>query len=84
MTAASDQAVTLSTAHRLETGKTDETDSIDNGEFLSAVFGSELADVRPLVVSFMGNPGTVPGKNWFGRPWLGNSDLATSLPADAN
>jgi hypothetical protein len=38
----------------------------------------------PVVVSFEGNPANVPGKVWFGRPWQGNTDVSTSLPANAN
>ena len=37
-----------------------------------------------MVVSFTGNPATVPRKVWFGRPWQGSSDMTTDLPADAN
>ena len=58
--------------------------SSDNEAFLAEVFGRELADARPLVVSFKGNPLTVPRKAWFGRPWTSGSNMATALPADAN
>ena len=37
-----------------------------------------------MVVSFKGNPRTVPRKVWFGRPWQGSTDMTTDLPADAN
>ena len=57
---------------------------VGNGEFLRAVFGDELADARPVVVSFPGNPASVPAKVWFGRPWQGSADLSASLPASAN
>jgi len=33
---------------------------VGNDEFLLAVFGDELADGRPMVVSFDGNPASVP------------------------
>ena len=46
-----------------------ETRNVGNGEFLLAVFGDDLADARPLVVSFEGNPGSGPKKRWFGLPW---------------
>ena len=68
----------------VETGKTDETYFVGNGEFLLAVFGDELAEGRPVVVSFKGNPVSVPGKGWFGRPWQGSVNMTTNLPADAN
>jgi len=66
-----------------ETDITGKTDLVGNGEFLAAVFG-ELVDARPVVVSFEGNPASVPPKVWFGRPWQGIPDLAVSLPASAN
>src|SRR5438045_175527 len=46
----------------LETGITDESYIVGNGEFLLAAFGDELADARPVVVSFEGEPASVPGK----------------------
>ena len=67
-----------------QTDITGKTDLVGNGEFLLAVFGDELADARPVVVSFEGNPASVPPKVWFGRPWQGTPDLAVSLPASAN
>lgn len=68
----------------METDKTGETDLVSNGEFLRTVFGDNLADMRPILVSFAGNPTSVPGKRWFGSPWLGNTDLTQHLPVDAN
>lgn len=68
----------------METDKTGETDLVRNGEFLRAVFGDNLTDVRPIVVSFAGNPATAPSKVWFGSPWLGNTDMTENLPGDAN
>ena len=68
----------------VQTGKTDETNLVSNQAFLAEVFGLELAEARPLVVSFKGNPAIVPRKAWFGRPWTGGSNMATELPADAN
>jgi len=75
---------TLSAPCPLETGRSDETDTIGNGEFLQAVFGDALIDARPLVVSFAGNPADVPAKFWIGKPWLGDADQSTALPATAN
>ena len=63
---------------------TDETYNVGNSEFLLAVFGDELADARPVVVSFEGNPTSVPAKVWSGRPWQGKPEGSTSLPASAN
>jgi hypothetical protein len=68
----------------VETGITDETYFLGNGEFLRAVFGGERGEARPVVVSFTGNPASVPAKKWNGRPWQGNIDMTTVLPADAN
>lgn len=75
---------TVSPPDVVETDTTDETYFVGNGEFLLAVFGDELADARPVVVSFHGNPASVPAKVWFGRPWQGEPDVSASLPADAN
>lgn len=47
---------------QIETDKTGETYLISNGEFLRTVFGDNLADMRPILVSFAGNPTSVPGK----------------------
>lgn len=66
-----------------ETDITGKTDLVGNGDFLLAVFG-ELVDARPVVVSFEGDPASVPPKVWFGRPWQGTPDMAVSLPATAN
>jgi hypothetical protein len=68
----------------VETDITDETYFVGNGELLLTVFGVELGEARPVVVSFTGNPRTVPRRVWFGRPWQGSTDMANALPADAN
>ena len=57
----------------METDKTGETDLVSNGEFLRTVFGDNLADMRPILVSFAGNPASVPGKRWFGRQYRSNT-----------
>ncbi|MDW7758490.1 MAG: hypothetical protein SCH72_12455 [Desulfuromonadales bacterium] len=67
-----------------ETDKTNETYPIGNNEFMQTVFGEELGDARPIVVSFKGDPPRVPKKNWYGLPWLGSSEIRYRLPADAN
>lgn len=66
----------------VETDGTCETDEVTNGDFLRAVFGDELDEVRPVVVSFAGNPSSVASKVWFGRAWSGDAEPV--LPADAN
>jgi hypothetical protein len=68
----------------VQTGKTDETNLVNNKAFLAKVFGLELVEARPLVVSFKGNPAIVHRKAWFGRPWIDGINMATELPADAN
>ena len=70
-------------ADAMETGITGETDPVGNGEFLLAVFG-ERVDARPVVVSFEGNPASVPGRVWFGAPWQGTPDVSAILPDSAN
>ena len=75
---------TVSTPSPMETDKTGETDLVSNGEFLRAVFGDDLTDERPVVVSFAGNPTNAPGKVWFGSPWLGSTNMTANLPGDAN
>lgn len=52
-----------------ETVISDKTDIVDNNNFLRAVFGEELNDAYPIIVSFPGNPSTVQKNKWFGRPW---------------
>ena len=66
-----------------QTDKTDQTYIVDNGEFLQAVFGNARADVRPIVISFKGNP-DVPAKDWTGNPWNRAQEVSTALPATAN
>ena len=68
----------------LETGKTVETNTVSNGEFMREVFGDDLGDVRPVVVSFPGSPVSVQGKAWWGRPWAGDAEQDAGLPAHAN
>ncbi|MBE0584063.1 MAG: hypothetical protein IH612_09935, partial [Desulfofustis sp.] len=42
-------------------------------EFLLSVFG-DLAEARPLVVSFAGAPDKVSGASWSGTPWFKEPD----------
>lgn len=69
---------------RLETDETGETDLVGNGEFLRYAFSDAHEGYRPMVVSFEGNPATVPSKVWFGRPWQYGVDGHTSLAANSN
>jgi hypothetical protein len=68
----------------VETDRTDETCVVGNGEFLLAVFGDELADARPVVVSFAGSPASVSPKAWVGTPWQGTPEVSACLPASTN
>ncbi|ANE55295.1 hypothetical protein [Methylomonas sp. DH-1] len=67
-----------------ETDKSDKTDLVSNQAFLSAIFGLGQSDVRPVIVSFAGNPANVAKSAWFGRPWVGSAERDVSLPQDAN
>ena len=84
MCAMMNAGVTVFQIDSVETGKTDETDFVGNQDFLRAVFYGDLGSARPVVVSFKGDPRTVPKKLWSGRPWQGSSDLTEDLAADAN
>ncbi|HEY6527397.1 MAG TPA: hypothetical protein VIZ65_01795 [Cellvibrionaceae bacterium] len=59
--------------------KTDETYSVTNEEFMTAVF-NELQEARPIVVTFRDSPATAAPKCWFGRPW----GTKVSLPPSTN
>ncbi len=71
-------------AEPIETAETVETDAIGNDEFLLAVFGDDLGDLHPIVVSFSGDPASVPRQAWSGYPWLGKTNGAAILSPDAN
>jgi hypothetical protein len=83
---------TVSAASAEQTGTTDKTYAVGNGEFLLAVFGEAmtsptadlLPDACPVLVSFEGNPSGAPPHVWSGKPWKGDLDLSFSLPASAN
>ena len=74
----------VSAPDAMDTGATDETYNVGNSAFLLAVFGDDLEDARPVVVSFEGNPGSVPGKAWSGIAWQSESEIFPGLPASAN
>ena len=67
---------------RKQTDKPDYPDysAITNDDFIAGIFG-ELTLVRPITVSFKGNPGTVNKSSWSGKPYIG---FKTSLPSEAN
>ena len=57
---------------RKKTDKTEETDiQVSNNEFLAAIFGDHLSDIRPMVASFSGNPHKVSNGVWGGKVWNG-------------
>lgn len=59
-----------------ETDETGKTDTVSNNEFLQALFGRLDSDIRPIVVSFPGNPAAAKRAAWSGQPWrCGNPEL---------
>lgn len=62
-------SLTKSSTAMVEPYKTDETYSVTNHDFLSALFKDTPADIRPVIVSFLGNPQTVTKSLWFGHGW---------------
>lgn len=79
-----DTLETLSPNPQPQTGETGETNAVDNDGFLRVVFGDAIADVRPVLVSFEGNPARAPAKVWSGQPWQGASGGRLELSASAN
>lgn len=83
-----DAPLTVSAPDLVETDTSGETYTVSNGDFLLAVFDEAmtdaLAETRPVLVSFDGNPASAPGRVWAGKPWMGNDDVSTTLPANAN
>ncbi len=76
--------VTDSDAPPDKTSETGKTDTVSNGEFLRTVFGEGLGDVRPVLVSFAGNPTNIPKGAWFGRAWSEEGTTDQLLPPTAN
>ncbi len=62
----------------------DTTTAVSNEEFLLTVFGSELVDACPIVLSFEGNPASAPSRALFGKSWINDSDMTNTLSANAN
>ena len=61
---------------------------VSNADFLNAVHDKTLTDIntnsRPLIVSFKGNPTSVPPSAWVGKPLSAEFDVSVDLPANAN
>ncbi|MFN0184439.1 MAG: hypothetical protein ACKVQR_11545, partial [Aquabacterium sp.] len=68
----------------MQTDSTDGTYSVGNDEFLATVFGTELADARPVVVSFSGDPTKAAASAWSGQPWPAWPATPANLPAGSN
>ncbi len=68
--------------------ETDKTDSVSNEDFLLAIFGEAmtggLANARPLVVTFAGDPRAVSTQVWRGKPWSAGSGATSDPPGTAN
>jgi hypothetical protein len=76
MVVAMNAPMTVFPISAIETEKTGKTDLVSNNEFLHAVFGDNLKDNRPVVVSFDGNPAKAASRLWFGQAWHnGRSNL---------
>lgn len=63
-----------------DVAQTDETDEtykhkLTNNDFLHSVFGVQVSDIRPIIVSFKGNPAKVEKSAWSGTAW--NPDALT-------
>lgn len=70
------------TSAMAETDKTDKTDTTTNNDFLAAIFGDDPGDIRPVIVSFAGNPQKVTKTAWYGNGW--NPDSRTPPPEHNN
>ena len=75
---------TVSTPGAMSTGAKDETPNVGNGKFLLAIFGDDLGDARPVVVSFEGNPASAPDEAWSVTAWQSASGRSPSVPDSAN
>lgn len=57
-----------------KTDKTKETDiQVSNNEFLAAIFGDNLSDIKPMVTGFSGNPHQANKGVWGGKVWDGSN-----------
>ena len=64
-----------------KTGETGEDPVVSNDEFLRTLFAGLAGDVAPVVISFIGNPASMPAAAWKSRRW---QEGESTLPADAN
>jgi hypothetical protein len=65
-----------------QTDKTDRTDAISNTEFIEAIFGTEIADNKPVVVSIAGKADSAAfRKHGKGKPFEGSH---TYYPSENN
>ncbi|HEU5280990.1 MAG TPA: hypothetical protein VFU82_03305, partial [Gammaproteobacteria bacterium] len=69
------------THNKVETDKTDETVTISNSEFLTAIFGQNHGTVHPVTISFKGHPDKAAKSMWHAQPW---QSPELNLPADSN
>jgi hypothetical protein len=53
-----------------KTSETSETYTFSNQDFLTAIFGSESHEARPILVSFTGSPNITKKSAWKGEVWL--------------
>lgn len=74
-------SLTLLQNDRAESDKTDRTYIDSNLDFLNAIFGNELKDEMPVIVSFPENPRSVSAGKWKGKPW---NPSAPDLPHGNN
>ena len=63
------EPVTDSRSEGEGTDETVETDMLGNDDFLATIFGLAPPCARPIVVSFVGNPGGAPSSAWGGDAW---------------
>lgn len=84
MSTVADLAAPVSQAASDATDETDRTYFLDNEEFLRALFGTDSAESRPLVVSFEGPPGTVSATAWAGCAWEAGHMPAAGFDAAHN
>ena len=62
-------SLTNSLIGQKESDKTGETDTVSNDEFMRALFGKPVGEIRPMVVSFAGDPRLVKPSAWDGDAW---------------
>ncbi len=60
----------------VKTDKSDKTDIVTNNTFLQTIFGQDLKEARPIIVTFSGNPNTAGQKEWSGQPWINDFSFA--------